>query len=609
MVILRIKNIDLKVDGNFTFTKQSADVGDVSKSNANFTNSFKVINDDNSRRAFDGLGITGDVSRAPYVRQEMEIIVNGISIVLDGWLLIQSVDESHFNVALISGNIDFWEEIKGVVLSDLDLSEIEHAKLMQNVLNSFDNPYYKYVIADYGGQTNPYNIDYLVPSISEAYIFRQLMSYLGFSYSLDVDIETWLAIGKDSEVDREKEEILRLEIDDYNAEFPFTDGRFQIVFNQTSNGATYDENTSEITIPFSSSYVINAQYQEMIAEYAIQKIGEPLQIVWLPINHFYTVNGYKKQFGTEEYIREDDEIFLRFQPLSTGDLHVHGWEGYEVVNVYRIRISDYLMVMETYEVDVFDFGNPLSKIKAIDWLKELMQTYALAVFTDGQHVDFMSFDKRASEEVQMDLTPFVVERKQESFTLDNYERKNIYHHKYDEEPEDFNDGILFVNNQNLLKEQIYYEGVFYSPDQQERMKMWDKEVNEKDDEIEIIYKPMKDRVFRLQLKIGGSALLYSKKQDIPPTPATNIPILDFKKSGFRYWIKTNYKQFEEKILDLVRVEVFSLDISLPIFMEINLRKLIHIDNKEYLINRVKYDSKNNSEIEVIRLTEWQNKLT
>src|SRR5690606_14158748 len=95
----------------------------------------------------------------------------------------------------------FWKLIEGLSLGDLDLSDTVHNKTAANIVASFSNEYYKYILADYGGpeQTDPneWNGDFLVPSINEQYLFDRIFEHIEMDKELSVPIDTWLTYPKD----------------------------------------------------------------------------------------------------------------------------------------------------------------------------------------------------------------------------------------------------------------------------------------------------------------------------------------------------------------------------------------------------------------------------
>src|SRR5699024_528956 len=136
---------------------------DVSTSNANFTNSFTAPRNKQNIRTLEGLSLPSSRSDIPYRRVNSALTLNGIDIVRDGWLQVKEADRNNFKISVLDGNVNFWKAIEGLTLADIDLSEADHDKNINSVIDSFSNPYYKYILGDYGGQTSledmRFNID------------------------------------------------------------------------------------------------------------------------------------------------------------------------------------------------------------------------------------------------------------------------------------------------------------------------------------------------------------------------------------------------------------------------------------------------------------------
>src|SRR5690554_2458656 len=181
-----IKGIPLEVNGRFTYTRQVGDLGDVATSNASHTNSFSIIRDQNSISAFEGLSLSGSTSRVPYERFPGLLVVDEIPIVENNnsWANITESDLSNFKLSILDGNIDFWKAIEGLTLADIDLSEARYAKTRQGIIDSFSSPYSKYIMGDYGGTVDPYDINLLNPAISEQYIWGQIFNHIGMGYEM-----------------------------------------------------------------------------------------------------------------------------------------------------------------------------------------------------------------------------------------------------------------------------------------------------------------------------------------------------------------------------------------------------------------------------------------
>lgn len=181
--------IELSDKTKIAQTKQANDLTSLNTRQANYTNRFKVPLTDNNVKAFRYLGVIGNNSNVPYQRNETYLYdKNGLCFVYNGYSIIKSTNKDYYDINVIDGNVDLYKQIENKKLSDLDLSEITHAKNLTNVVNSFTAGLdYKYILADYNGKalydTNKINIDYLVPSVRVKYLWDKIFDTYGFTYS------------------------------------------------------------------------------------------------------------------------------------------------------------------------------------------------------------------------------------------------------------------------------------------------------------------------------------------------------------------------------------------------------------------------------------------
>src|SRR5690606_26961611 len=186
MVELRIngQNVDLSL-ARVKYVKQANDLADVTTVNTSYSYSLTVPRTPNNTRIFKGLGIKGDTSRIPYTKNRTQLIDNGAMLIPNGVSTVKETGDT-YKVVVQDGIIDFFRSIENKTIGgDLDLSELSHTKNAENIVASFSNPDYRYLISEYNGRTvvdGDINPDYQVPSINQKYIFDKIMAYSGYTY-------------------------------------------------------------------------------------------------------------------------------------------------------------------------------------------------------------------------------------------------------------------------------------------------------------------------------------------------------------------------------------------------------------------------------------------
>ena len=188
--------VDLDPKQHIAQTKQVNDLNSLQNRQASYTNKFKLPKTATNLKIMNFLTLPGNNSAIPYQKNECSLYSadTGECFVYKGWAVI-SDGGSDFEVVIYDGIIDLYKIIENVSLADLDLSELQHEKSISEILLSWTtNKPYKYILADYNGGTQidygfpnittpTINIDYLVPSVSVAWLWNLIFTTYGISYS------------------------------------------------------------------------------------------------------------------------------------------------------------------------------------------------------------------------------------------------------------------------------------------------------------------------------------------------------------------------------------------------------------------------------------------
>lgn len=596
---LRVNGVNLQVNGNFQYVRQVGDVGDIATSNANYTNSFSVIRDNNSIRALKGLGLPGSDSNAPYVRFQGMLYVDELPIIdNNGWALISETNLSNYKISIIDGNIDFWKAIESLNLSDIDLSEANYRKTRQGIIDSFTSPYQKYLIGYYA-TTEPrqssFDINLLNPAISDKYILDQIFAHIGMSYQITPEIDTWTIIGRTEE--SETIDILNLVLETSNGYYihPYSNGSYDIDFvTVDEDEATFNPSTKKITVAQAGNYKTNVSWTDLYARYVLtERDGMPF-IQDLPINHYLQVNGLRRNLNDIVYLTPDDEIFLIFEPLTVFQLGEHGFDGYGIISYSSLTTFDYLFELERIDEAYYSFTDELSKLSVKDFIKQIMHRYGLTLFYENRKATFLTIQERIDADV-IDLNDYFVEVKNEKYIYNNYAQRNIFRHKYDDETDSFNDGIILINNENLDFEKTIIESFTYSQDINGVMRMWNfKGQGEPFEQI-------KGRFFSARADVHWDTIDLRAGITNLPSYTGEIAFVDFSKTGFRYYVNEYYREFQNLILNNAKIKTIQMDMPLSIFLNLDLKKVYYIEQENFLINKMTYKGLREVELEVVKI--------
>ena len=610
MVTVELPSGKLYVTDRFTYTRQVGDIGDIATSNANFTNSFNTRRDKTSIRTLKGLGVPSSDSKIPYQKVPSKVKVNGMDVINDGWFQVSETNKSNFKISVLDGNIDFWKAIEGVTLQDIDLSESIHEKNLTTVIASFTNDYYKYILADYGGQTDTvnlrYNIAHLPPAINEYYIFRRIFSYINMSYVMPIDIDTWLTYPKESSADLGMDDPSILTVLDGtytdNNGFNFSFQGIQYDLDPANNGSTFNINNGATGFE-DGNYDIDFSFTEASAEYTLEQItyGDIIY-VRAPVKILINISG-------QEY--NGDITAIRLNPTDTvsvifrgfGDGADFGYSGYLVNDINDLEINNFKVNIAKYLFEQINFGNALKNIKATDFIKYIMHRYGLTLFYKEKTVTFKTVEERLTAPI-VDYSDLYKERTSERYVYSNYAQRNILAHKYVDDDTGFNDGVIYNNNKNLREEITLLESFTYSPTRTNQLITFEKEVKEKTNgELEINYKWI-DRNFSIKasMRLTLGTTLYSEIEENEILFTGTAPELNVRGITFNEYVNTYYPRIQE-ILNNSKIHTIDFKMSIYQFLNVDLSKRIYLRQEaaEYLINSIKLVKENEVQMELIKL--------
>ena len=152
-LIINSIEIELQPSKPIARTLQVNDIATLNNRQANFTATFSIPKTAKNQKAFSLLGIVGTNSNIPYQKNECYYYSDsGECLVYKGWAVI-SATAKDYKCNIYDGNIDLYKAIENTTLNALDLSDINHFKTLDNVIDSFNNlTVYKYILADYNGK-------------------------------------------------------------------------------------------------------------------------------------------------------------------------------------------------------------------------------------------------------------------------------------------------------------------------------------------------------------------------------------------------------------------------------------------------------------------------
>jgi hypothetical protein len=523
MVNVRITETgeELDVVGSITYVKQIDDIGEITKSSSSYSWQLTFPKSPRNTRIFRGLGIAGSTSSIPYDKIICQVLYQGETIEPNGNLIITETKGDNYIGHVKAGLIDFLKDISSDKISDvIDLSSLNHLNTVENIKSSFtDNLPYKYIVAYYNGQklsdnngvTN-LNPNSLVPSISVKFLWDKIFNHYGWTYSGTFSlIDTWMTYPSGIKYS-EKDTIIFLDAS-FNRERYYYDSRYgSSAYLLNPNTTIYDTEFVKKVSPFdyfeiqkTGKYLLKAKVKGNSYSTRMKR-G-----LLIPLLFRIEASGQVKQAhiigdGANEYsliidAKKGDQVAIN---IIAGEIKGTFW--------YNQLISANLTI-ETLGVQEIDFSSALIKIKVKDFFKEVMVRNALTPFVDVENkaIRFRTLNERLNAPVIDWTSKYITEARSEKYVYNSYAQKNIIKHKYNEENQDFADGVISVDNENQPSETTLYDSFTYAPEEileqyngknsttyfVQNFRMYNVEVTKESDTNELIanYKQLKDRFY------------------------------------------------------------------------------------------------------------------
>ena len=613
------------LDEKITYVKQVSEIGDVTKLNTSYSWTIRFPKTPTNSITFESLGVVAGDSEVPYRKNYVNVYDNGIIIVRKGLLSINETSDEYKGFVQ-EGIIEFIRDLSNDEIGNvIDLSDLDHRNDVNTVIDSFSRNDYRYIIADYNGvplANETYNGNSitnlspsaLLPSINIEYLFNKIMSHYGWTYSGDLDVSNlWMTYPKAVAFDESGSEPLGLTT---------LNGRGQTVPGiaaELIQGIGFQHQTIDNNF---FEYVLGSSNMEFRCLFT----GN-YKIVWnangyvstfdffTPKNKPFTshlfINGILEKDGELSDSLTETEVI---KVLNQGDiirLNLSGEPGKFMLDKAHI-IESNLSVFELGVQDI-SFSKALIKYKVKDFFKELMIRGALVTFTDidERNLHFVNLDNRLSADV-VDFSDKFIRRTSEKYLYNDYAQNNYFKHKYDEEGDNYADGNLIVDNENLEVEKELYVGKSHAPANElttfdgnietnyfvNRFKMFDIQVKEDPNTGDLIadYKALENRFYFMRSVLKTETLF------ILGVRVDAFPIASIFGTTYKDVVAQEYSKIRQLIR---RTKIHDIELALTAYdvATLELDKVYYIDEEKsyYLINKIKYVSEERSKGEFIKI--------
>ena len=650
MWALNIK-LDLYDKTNIKQTLQVNDIADLKDRQASYTNSFNIPKTANNRRAFDALGIASDTSRTPYTKPNCVMKLEGFDFLTSGWLNIQET-ASDYKVYIYSGIINFFKAIENKTLGDLDLSEIEHTKNVQSVVDSFSNNAYKYLITDYNGLTHYgtngeiINIDHLIPSVNVKYLWDKIHSTFLFTYSGPVFtsepfVNLWLMYPKALNQQSSSTVLTTLQANKYacawdnegnnksttgyllydasnykaNNDFELIKYPYKSMYGYTFDNYGYFKAKKKGFYKFDASLILKG-----LSIHANARIAFCFNAPNTTSNDAY--NNYKehtfdltfKDGNPSTATLEGSSSFLRYMEADeTFCIVIYFYDDKYTYQWTFFHDSDSSLKITRIDEQQTAFSEELKGMTITDFVKEIFNMFCLTAFPSEfapDHMKYLSFKDRIETATILDWSSKYIERTSETYKIDGYAQKNYFRYQYNDKEESYHDGSLTISNVNLSEKTTLFSSKTYSPERNlseffvgsaglrflKVFKLYDKNVKEdaNGNTISIEYKGLDKRFhFAKAERITSTATIGS--QTLQESQVVNdFYLATFNSLDWNTLLNKNYKELG-RIINDSRIHQIDVDLNLTDFLDFDFNSIIYFEQEQqyYIPNKLEiaHDSK------------------
>lgn len=608
--------IELSVASPVAQTKQVNDIARLDDRNSNYTQKFTIPFTAKNKKALEFVYFVGNVSNVPYRKNIFDLFdaESGECLIYKGWANIAKPTEKGYDLYVYDGLIDFYRRIENRSLTDVDVSGLNHAKSVSNVIASWNNLQpYMYAIADYNGKnvyTNtagdevPINIDFQVPSARVSYIWDRIFNYAGFTYSgsffATEQFKNWFMSFPKPVPTLVPNRILvhagecypkhstyyyfdsggaYLSAEGYLLTLPrenFTTAYASVTNNNattpiTAGGAVYDWNP--INILTAGTYSIDAYAPE-------------IDFNWVHIH----ADGSPNTSGAAD-LDASGNFKTHLFPCAVGDKILF------IISTDDLTIQTLTFDWELNRVDgyVANFEEALVDFEVTSFVNEVMQDGGLTAFKDKytNHIEFKTVDEILRTDSILDWSDKFQGKTSEVYKYGKYAKKNNFKYRYNGDNETHNDGAIYIDDENLDDETTILQSKTYSPERDlsviagqptKVFKIWEKEVK---DDLSLEYKDLTGRFYFLRFKIIPVSTVIGSETITDQQDIIQMAIADYSGLNFNAIINNNYGAISSILNKTKLLEV-------PFFLKptdvakFDFKSLIYVEQEAsyYLVNKI-----------------------
>ena len=593
--------------GNSTvipYTKQVNDLARLDNRQSNFTHKFIVSFVAQNIKSMEFVYMVGNQSNIPYKKNTFDLIDadSGEHLIYNGWAVVTMVNDKGYEINVTDGIIDFYRKIENKSLTDIGISELNHAKSLITIKNSWANEdKFIYAISDYNGK-NEYvkpngeriliNTDYQIPSARVSYLWQKIHDFAGFTFS-----------GEYFKTDDFKNLFLTFPKPVTQLGFDrllvYTGQYFPVSINniplRTLPRENFDNLYSEVN---DFGFIQNGQYRNnniiirQAGRYNITLLNIITSIENPEFTFFrFNVNGILVQRELVPDVQSGqvgqiNGVFFDFN-CDVGD---------QVGFIIPANASGTWNLYFLSGV-IANFENAFIDLSAIDFVKEVITQAGLTQFKNkfNNNIEYLTINEILANTNIIDWSKKFQSKDSEKYKIGNYAKRNNLKRRYNTQNETHNDGFFVVDDNNLNEKIDVFQSKIYSPELLiseianepcPTFKIWNKEIKENGI---FEYKDLTGRFYFLRTKTVTPLLPLSFGSELlgQDLPITSYQVATYDKLSYQNVIDFNYKKLKS-ILNKSKMISATFDLNFLDIKNFDFKSLIAIEqlSSYYLVNKI-----------------------
>jgi len=523
-------------------TRQVNDLNSLDNRQASYTNKFNLPKTGNNVRIMHYLTLVGNNSVVPYQENKCSLYsASGECFVYNGRAVITDGGDS-YEAVIYDGIIELYKAIENKTLNEVGLQELVHTKSVQDVINSWQqNVPYRYIIADYNGNNtqpamggNRVNIDYLVPSVSVAWLWKKIFQ------RYNDNVQPTGSIFDSPDFKQLYMTFPKGQVRDDAADIPlFKSSDYHFI--QSNNNSMY------IRKVYYCRFMTTSLYQSQLlgnnggihlkvlasASYKIKIKGRLFghrdgnsgihkdSFIQFGKNcdslqAYQTGNNIINVFNERPYLIYGEEFEFTSNPFQLNAFDsicaIIGGQGTDSYELNEDWHADELTI-ELLRVDPenIDFSEVFTDFAVKDFLNEVVHRFGLTMYKNKFSNDyhFLTLQEQLQGADVVNWSKKFSKKTQENYIYGTYAQNNLFKYTYNDKESSHNDWGIAVANVNLPDTRDVLKSKIYSPervpsvylgDNSNVYKLWEKEIVEdpQPGEPTVTYKPLDKRYYFLK---------------------------------------------------------------------------------------------------------------